>query len=208
MTSTPASAASPNPEHLDLDGYVSVDIEASGPVPGRYAMLSLGACLVADPTQTFYAEFQPTSLEADAQAMEVHGLAMDTLQREGLPLAQGMAEFDRWLAAACPASQRPVLVSYNAPFDWMFVHDAFMRALGRNPFGHTALDIRAIYVGWTGRPWRDVRFEELAGRYLGDRRLTHHALDDALAQAQIFRGLMVDMAHGRVEAMPRPKPVR
>lgn len=187
----------------DLDGYVSVDIEASGPVPGRYAMLSLGACLVADPTKTFYAEFQPTSPEVDPEAMAVHGLVMGTLQRGGLPLARGMAEFDQWLSAACPPPMRPVLVSYNAPFDWMFVHDAFVRALGRDPFGHTALDIRAVYVGWTGRPWVDVRFEELARRYLGDRRLTHHALDDALVQAMIFRGLMADMAQGRMEGTPQ-----
>jgi ribonuclease T len=26
--------------------YFSVDIEASGPIPGEYSMLSLGACLV------------------------------------------------------------------------------------------------------------------------------------------------------------------
>ena len=28
------------------DTYISVDIEASGPVPGEYSMLSLGACVV------------------------------------------------------------------------------------------------------------------------------------------------------------------
>ena len=70
----------------------------------------------------------------------------------------------------CPPPALPVFVSYNAPFDWMFVHDAFIRALGRNPFGHTALDIRAVYMGWSGRPWPEIRFEELARRYLGSRR--------------------------------------
>jgi hypothetical protein len=34
-------------------GYVSVDIEASGPIPRRYSMLALGACLVDDPARTF-----------------------------------------------------------------------------------------------------------------------------------------------------------
>ena len=30
----------------DQDNYFSVDIEASGPIPGEYSMLSLGVCLV------------------------------------------------------------------------------------------------------------------------------------------------------------------
>ncbi|MGL1984483.1 3'-5' exonuclease, partial [Escherichia coli] len=28
--------------------FISVDIEASGPVPGKYSLLSIGACLVSD----------------------------------------------------------------------------------------------------------------------------------------------------------------
>lgn len=39
--------------------YVSVDIEASGPVPCLYSMLALGACVVGDTTKTFYRELKP-----------------------------------------------------------------------------------------------------------------------------------------------------
>jgi hypothetical protein len=41
--------------------YFSVDIESSGPIPGKYSMLSLGACAVDDPDVAFYVEFKPTS---------------------------------------------------------------------------------------------------------------------------------------------------
>jgi DNA polymerase III epsilon subunit-like protein len=179
------------------DGYVSVDIEASGPIPGRYSMLSLGACLVHDPVRTFYAELQPTSTQSDPEAMAVHGLSLHTLQQSGRPPAEVMGAFDRWVQEVCPPPARPIFVSYNAPFDWMFVHDAFLAALGRDPFGHTALDIRALYVGWSGRAWPEVTFDELAERYLGSRRLTHNALEDALAQAEILRRLMEEMAVAR-----------
>ena len=160
-------------------------------------MLSLGACLVTHPAATFYVELQPTSLASDPAAMAVHGLSLETLQRSGLPPAEAIRRFDQWVGSACPPTARPVFVAYNAPFDWMFVQDAFIRTLGRNPFGHAPLDIRAVYAGWTGRPWLDIRFEEASRRYLRSGRLTHHALEDAIAQAEIFRALMEEISAGR-----------
>jgi ribonuclease T len=41
--------------------YVSVDVETAGPSPSRHALMAIGACLVADPEQGFYAELQPDS---------------------------------------------------------------------------------------------------------------------------------------------------
>ena len=38
---------------------ISVDIEASGPIPGEYSMLALGACVVGAPEQSFYVELKP-----------------------------------------------------------------------------------------------------------------------------------------------------
>lgn len=38
--------------------YISVDIEASGPIPGEYSLLSIGACVVNQTSQTFYAELK------------------------------------------------------------------------------------------------------------------------------------------------------
>ncbi|RLA29121.1 MAG: 3'-5' exonuclease, partial [Gammaproteobacteria bacterium] len=33
--------------------YLSVDVETSGPIPGEYSLLTIGACDVSDPKQTF-----------------------------------------------------------------------------------------------------------------------------------------------------------
>ena len=38
--------------------FVSVDIETSGPVPGLFILLSIGACLVRAPAVRFYAELR------------------------------------------------------------------------------------------------------------------------------------------------------
>jgi DNA polymerase III epsilon subunit-like protein len=178
----------------DLDSFISIDVETSGPIPGRYSLLAIGACLVADPSRTFYAELQPTSLEADPEAMAVHGLSLQKLQQDGLPPAKAIEAFDAWIRSLCPPPARPVFVSYNASFDWAFINDAFIHALGRNPFGHSALDIRAVYMGRSGRPWLDITFAEVSRRYLQSRQLSHQALEDAQAQAEIFRGLMHEPA--------------
>ncbi|HET7011109.1 MAG TPA: 3'-5' exonuclease [Anaerolineales bacterium] len=174
----------------DLRGFISIDIEASGSHPGRYAMLSLGACSVVDPSSTFYAELQPTTLEFEPEAMAVHGLSLEHLQKEGMAPDQAMTAFADWIRQQAPSGYPPVFVAYNAVFDWMFVTEYFFRSLGRNPFGHTALDIRAVYFGLTHDPWRAIRFADLAARYLNSQQLTHHALEDAQLQAALLRAML------------------
>jgi ribonuclease T len=172
--------------------YVSVDVEASGPAPGRYSLLSLGACLVDDPTLTFYAELQPVGEAATAEAMQVHNLDLATLKRDGLPPAEAMKRFEAWLKAVVPDGALPVFVGFNAPFDWMFVADYFDRFLGRNPFGHTALDLKAYYMGLTGGAWSDTTKRALAERYPDHPHLTHNALQDAIDQAALFRRMRAE----------------
>ena len=41
--------------------YISVDVEAAGPLPPTYSMLSLGAVAVDDPKATFYVELRPVN---------------------------------------------------------------------------------------------------------------------------------------------------
>ena len=48
---------------MKAERYFSVDIETAGPIPGKYSMLSIGACVVDDPSQSFYAELQPINME-------------------------------------------------------------------------------------------------------------------------------------------------
>jgi DNA polymerase III epsilon subunit-like protein len=86
--------------------------------------------------------------------------------------------------------QRPVFVAYNAPFDWMFVNVYFYRYLGGNPFGHGALDMKAVYMGLTGTPWAAINHDKLASRYGVRATLTHNALDDAVDQALLFKGML------------------
>jgi DNA polymerase III epsilon subunit-like protein len=166
--------------------YISVDIEAAGPNPGDCSLLAIGACLVNDPAQSFYVELQPTHARVDASASAIHGLSIERLQVEGLPAGRAMQRFAEWVEGAAGAA-RPVFVGFNAPFDWMFVADYFRRCEVPNPFGHSALDIKALYMGAAGEPWERTGFAAIAARYGLSSELPHHALEDALIQAEIFR---------------------
>jgi ribonuclease T len=176
---------------LDDEAYISVDVEASGPNPSDYSLLSIGACVAFDPGETFTVELQPVTDAFTPEALAVGGLDMDRLRAEGLPPEQAMRNFADWIRRSTPRDQAPVFVGFNAPFDWMFVADYFHRFVGHNPFGHKALDIKALFMGTTGKQWDATGFADIAAHYgLVQRSLTHDALEDALAQAALLRSIL------------------
>lgn len=113
--------------------YVSVDVETSGPVPGIYSLLSIGACLVSEPTQSIYLELQPDGVKHDPEAVAVTGLDLSKLEREGLFPQVAMLKLEQWLNQVCSADQKVVFVGLNAPFDWSFINYYFHKYSGANP---------------------------------------------------------------------------
>ncbi|MGC9523190.1 MAG: exonuclease domain-containing protein, partial [Anaerolineae bacterium] len=164
--------------------------ETSGPNPSSYDLLSIGACLVGDADTFFYVELQPVTGNAIPGALAITGLSMAELAERGEPPARALEKFEAWLHETVPESHRPVFVALNAPFDWMFVNDYFHRFLRRNPFGHSALDIKAYYMGLTGVHWAQTSMQALSRRYLSGRKLSHHALKDAQDQAEVFAHIL------------------
>ena len=79
-----------------------------------------------------------------------------------------------------------MFVGFNAPFDWMFVNEYFHRYTGDNPFGHVAVDIKAYAMGRDGCTVHDTSLTRLVARYGGTPSLTHHALEDARVQGDLF----------------------
>jgi DNA polymerase III epsilon subunit-like protein len=167
--------------------FVSVDVETAGPIPGEYSLLSIGACVVDDSSQTFTCELKPINGKADPKALEVTGLSLEALSETGLKPADAMAAFGAWLETLGGPEDNLVFVGLNAPFDWSFVNYYFHRYLGRNPFGFTALDIKAFYMGSEGSTWADTRSSQMAKTLNPSQIGDHHALQDALYQAELFR---------------------
>ena len=172
------------------EAYISVDVETAGPNPTDYSLLTIGACLVFDPQRTFYIELQPVNNKAIPAALAVCQLSLEELARRGAPPAEAMARFEHWLATEVPRNLKPVFVAFNAVFDWMFVNDYFHRFLGRNPFGHSGLDMKAFYMGMVGVPWTRTGMRHVSAHYQLDHPITHHALQDAQDQAELFRRML------------------
>ncbi|WP_066459744.1 3'-5' exonuclease [Castellaniella caeni] len=167
--------------------FISVDIEASGPIPGEYSMLSIGACLIEAPETTFERILKPLNRNADPEALAVTGFNLEELEQSGMKPQKVMTELELWVKAACIGDAMPVFVGLNAPFDWSFVNYYFHRFCGTNPFGFTALDIKAYYMGVTGSSWRDTRSSAMASRLRAIQAGNHNALQDAVYQAELFR---------------------
>lgn len=172
--------------------YVSVDIEAAGPIPGDYSMLSIGACVVGNPETSFGVMLQPISDRFVPEALQVSGLSLDDLRKQGEDPAVAMKRFAGWIETAC-AKAPPVFVGFNASFDWSFVNWYFHRYLGTNPFGIGALDIKAFYMGLNGCRWDETRSSKLPPELSSVLDHTHDALEDARGQAQLFQ-LLLDQA--------------
>ncbi len=169
--------------------YISVDVEASGPIPGEYSMLALGACAVHDTSQTFYREFKPITDRYLQEAVQVSGLDHEKLKETGVDPAEGMTDFENWIKQVSGDS-KPVFTAFNATFDWMFTAYYFHRYLGRNPFRISGLDIKAYYMGKLNTTWSDTAKRRIDKRLISSRKHTHNALDDAVEQAELFRKML------------------
>jgi hypothetical protein len=112
-----------------------------------------------------------------------------------------MQAFAQWLDHVVPEGAQPVFVAFNAPFDWMYVDFYFHRYLGHNPFGYKGLDIKAYFMGLQGVSWAETSHGIIGRRYSEKTGLTHHALRDAIDEAELFEAMLAEQAERRREGV-------
>jgi hypothetical protein len=155
--------------------WVMVDIEADGPIPGDYSMVSLGAVIVEPGlSRTFYGQLRPISERWVPAALAVSGHSREETLTFDEP-REVMQRFADWLAREC--RRQPQFISDNNGFDWMFVCWYFHHFTGRNPFGYSSANLGSFYKGLLKDPRRTFR---------GLRKTphTHHPVDDARGNAE------------------------
>jgi hypothetical protein len=171
--------------------YVAVDVEADGPIPGPYSMLSLGMAVSGRPDLTFYTELRPISDDVVPEALAVSGLDRDRLLREAPTATEAMAAAARWVEGL-RALGRPVFLAAPAVWDGMFVHWYFVRFTGKNPFGGTGsgVDLRSYWMGMTDGAWSGTTNSTIK-KAVGLKGLphTHHAGEDAAELAAVFEAV-------------------
>ena len=184
--------------------YISVDVEADGPIPGPYSLVSLGACVAAvrdsageievvDPDlNTFYRELKPISEQWNAEALAVSRLTREHLEASGVEPSVAMTEFAAWVDEMAETFRgRPVFAAFPLAFDWQFVYHYLITYARRSPFGHSAhFDMKTAYALLAGTAVRDAVKRNMPRTLLGSRRHTHNALDDAQGQADLLAGLL------------------
>ena len=171
-----------------LEKFISVDVEAAGPIPGTYSMVSLGACVVGNTETKFYAELLPINDEYVKGALEAVGRPLSYFVENGRKPQIVMNDFSSWIDRSAGGAY-PIFVGFNAPFDWAFINWYFHTYLGDNPFGISGLDVKSFYMGMTGCSWAETRSSRIPERYKGLHKHTHNALDDAIEQAELFEKL-------------------
>lgn len=162
-----------------------VDIESDGPIPGDYSMISLGAVLVDDRLdKTFYGELRPISDKHIPEALAVSGFSRETTLGFKEP-KQVMQDFQDWLQDVC--KDRPVFISDNNGFDWMFVCWYFHHFLGANPFGFSSQNLGSLYKGLVKDMGKNFK-------HLRRTRHSHNPVDDAKGNAEAL--LTLNREHG------------
>lgn len=167
--------------------YISVDVETSGPIPGEFSLLSIGACEVYLEGREFECELRPLNQNFDPEAMQATGLDFSHFERFGIEAEIALRRFSDWLDGLRSPEDKIVFVGFNAAFDWSFINYYFHRFLGSNPFGFTALDVKSYYMGVAGCKWSETRSSVMDQHLKPSLRGSHDALRDAKYQAELFR---------------------
>lgn len=185
-----------------LDIYFSADVETDGPIPGPFSMLSFALVYAGTfdgrtfrrpenyDEHSYYAELKPISENFQVEALQVNGLDRNRLQVQGQDPKAAMTHAYEWVAAMC-GQGKPVLVAYPLSFDWswLYWYFTYFSAHG-SPFGHSrCFDLKTAFSVKGSIPISEAGRAQLIPHLQPKRGHSHHALDDAIEQAEIFANL-------------------
>ena len=181
-----------------MDAYFSADVETDGPIPGPYSVLSFAIVYAGSfdgetflppsgARKSFYRELKPISDIYEIDALRVNGLDRNALVENGTAPETAMTEASRWVVETA-GSASPVFVAYPLSFDWSWLYWYFIKFSSHgSPFGYSrCFDIKTALAVKAHRPISDAGRSRLPPALRPKQTHTHHALDDAIEQAEIF----------------------
>jgi DNA polymerase III epsilon subunit-like protein len=193
-----SSWGAPIADTTQIDAYFSADVETDGPIPGPYSMLSFALVYAGSfdgrafsrplrLDQTFYTELKPISESWQPEALAVNGLDRDRLAREGAEPGPALTAAADWVRDIA-GGRRPILVAYPLSFDWTWLYWYFVSfSRTGSPFNHSGcFDLKTAFAIKADVPIAGAGRDNVDDHLMPPRPHTHHALDDALQQAELF----------------------
>lgn len=183
------------------DVYFSADVETDGPIPGPFSMLSFALVYAGNfdgkvfhrPSkhdQSFYSELKPISAQFEIEALRVNGLNRDRLLEHGQSPEEAMTAAGQWVKRSAGLGQ-PVLVAYPLSFDWTWLYWYFLQfSREGSPFDYSkCYDIKTAFAVKAGIPIGEAGRSKIEGFLKSGHPHTHHAVDDAIEQAELFANI-------------------
>ena len=155
---------------------VFVDCEAYGGAPSVGALTEFGAVMFT--RATFHGILIDSIPNPENPAIPIPSNSGKTYDAKKV-----FTDFDAWLTTH--SRGRPIFVSDNPAYDFMWIADGFHKHLGYNPFGHSGRRISDFYAGlthnWTNtQKWKRLRITPH----------THNPVMDAMGNMEAFERLM------------------
>ncbi len=172
---------------MNKEIYFSVDIEADGPIPGRYSMLSVGcaAChLDSGIIDTFLRNLELLSgAIQDEDTMKwwrKHPDAYAETRENPVSPTRAMLDFYNWVhLVSNKYAGKPVMVAYPAGFDFTFTHWYFMRFALNDPFGFQCIDMKTYAMALLKKPFKETTKKNMPVGWVPRSELPHNALEYA-----------------------------
>lgn len=187
--------------------YISLDVEASGPVPGMFSLLAIGGCAVVDDgnearlleggDNEFKVLLKPlANAKVDPEAIKyAGGLVPEELEETGQHPRLAFLALIEWVERlrTSVGANRAHFLAHAASFDWMYIRWYFELLGLPSVFGFAGIDIKAFAMGALGITWEETSKDAL-GQRMGlepvDPLRLHDPLYDAHYQARLFAALV------------------
>lgn len=180
--------------------FVSVDIEADGPIPSEFSMLSVGAAAY-DESGKLLGTFERNLETLDGAKQDPDTMAWWKTQPEAWELCRknlvhpkdGMIAFTEWVEQLEKQhGAKAVFLAYPAGFDFTFVYWYLVKFVGYSVFSFSSLDIKSYAMAVLKTPFRETTKRNFPKQWKSKRRHTHVALDDAVGQGELFFNMLKD----------------
>jgi hypothetical protein len=159
-----------------------VDIESTGPIPGDYNMHEFSAVKFDRAlNKVFHTKLRPICRGNDENALKAIGKTWREIKKDphNVDPKLAMTNFKSWILRNTDEGTKPMFISDNNGFDFMFMHWYFMHFLGKDPFGYTSRNIADIFGGLN----KDMRLA-FNFKKLRKTKHTHNPIDDVMGNAE------------------------